>query len=92
MQLNYVAVVVMASVITVLYVHATIWRLATSGARRAVAHGVLLFTGLLFGAVSANVFGAALPPWLALAGGTDVVHLPAACVLFIRHLSESGES
>ncbi|WP_193727786.1 hypothetical protein [Paraburkholderia franconis] len=48
--------------------------------------------GILFGAVSAMVFGSVASPWLVLVVGFGVVHFPAACILAIKHLRHSGKS
>jgi len=76
--------------LVVLYVNATIPRFTIRGPKRTIAHVSLLVVGVLFGIVSAMVFGAVASPWLVLVVGIGLVHVPAACVLNI--LRQSGQS
>ncbi|MEM5388204.1 hypothetical protein VSR68_32205 [Paraburkholderia phymatum] len=91
MQSGYAAAAV-ASALVVIYVHSTIPRYTVRGSRRVIAHLSLAVVGILFGVVSAMVFGSVASPWLVLVVGFGVVHVPAACVLAIKHLRHSGKS
>ncbi|CAG9266822.1 conserved membrane hypothetical protein [Paraburkholderia unamae] len=87
----YPAVATVALLIVV-YVHANIPRFTVPGPKRLLAHTILLLAGLCFGVIGAMLSGTIAPPWVVIAGGMGVVHLPTLCVLMIKRFGHSGRS
>lgn len=80
------------ALLIVVYVHVNIPRFTVTGPKRLVAHVTLLAAGLCFGVVGAMLAGPAAPPWVVIATGLGIVHLPALCVLVLKRARHSGRS
>jgi hypothetical protein len=74
------------------YVHTTLPRYTVAGRKRIFAHAALLAVGLLFGVICAMLAGTLAPPWVVIACGAGIVHVPALCVLVIKRLRHEGRS
>jgi len=86
------AAIATVALLIVVYVHAYLPRFTARGPKRLAAHATLLAAGLVFGVVSAMLAGPAAPPWVVVASGMGVVHLPALCVLVLKRMRHSGRS
>jgi predicted MFS family arabinose efflux permease len=76
----------------VCYVHYAIPMFTCGAGHRVIAHGVLILVGGACGVVSVLVPGLAESRWLVFVVAFGTVHVPAAAILFIKHLRGAGQS
>jgi len=85
-------IVAVLLVVAICYAHVEIPRFTKGTGNRVAAHAVLILVGCACGAVSLGTPGLSAPRSLAFVIGFGVVHLPAAAVLFVKHLRGSERS
>jgi hypothetical protein len=85
-------IVAVLLVVAICYAHVEIPRFTKGARKRVVAHAVLILAGCACGAVSLWTPGLSAPRSLAFVIGFGVVHLPAAAIVFLKHLRGSERS
>ncbi|QGZ66547.1 hypothetical protein [Paraburkholderia acidisoli] len=86
------AAVTTLALLIVGYVHTSLSRFTEPGRKRVIAHVTLIAVGLMFGVIGAMLAGQVAPPWVVIACGMGIVHIPALCVLILKRFGRSGQS
>ncbi|MEQ5844397.1 MULTISPECIES: hypothetical protein [Paraburkholderia] len=86
------AVAMLFALVIVVYVHAVIPTFTRGAIKRAVAHGVLVATGIAVGVVWELIPGVSTAHWLVFLAGFALIHTPSAAILLIKSLRRAGKS